>query len=359
MFGRRQGVLLATLLAFSGVVALRTCRREVASAVWTEVDENDPRVVGVFLTLHRHGLAAALDSLERQSKRDSLVLRAGHQLAHALGRQAVVSEGGSDSVIAQCRASFSSGCYHGVVEASLGDRRAVDMGALEHMCAGAGGIRESASLFECIHGVGHGVLGAVGGDVSRALLDCDGLSSEPLRGSCHEGVFMEAITTAIAGEHHAMHSHGAGDVGGGLTLDPNDPYSPCRQYGDRYGQACWLFQGFLILRRVGFDAGRALDLCDQAPGGWEARCYQSVGHQLTGLFQRDDGWVIDRCRTGRPELGAQCAAGAVLARVAEDWTGSRARRFCGRVPSAWERECEKTYLDRMTALRTRSRSDRS
>lgn len=359
VFGRRQGVLLAALLLCSGVVVLQISRRGAARSVWTEVNENDPRVAGVFQTLHEHGLAAALDSLERQSKRDSLVLRAGHQLAHALGRQAVASEGASDTVIAQCRATFSSGCYHGVVEAALGHEGAVDVVALEHMCAGALGTPESASLFECVHGVGHGVLGAVGGDVSRALLDCDGLSSEPLRGSCHEGVFMEAITTAIAGEQHGKHGHGAGHAGAGLSIDPNDPYSPCRRYRDRYGEACWLFQGFIILRSVGFDAGRALDVCNRAPAGWEARCYQSIGHQLTGLFQRDDGWVINHCRAGRPELRAQCAAGAVLARIAEDWTGTRARSLCGRVPLAWEKECEKTYLDRITALRTRSQSNRS
>jgi hypothetical protein len=167
---------------------------------------------------------------------------------------------------------------------------------------------------------------------------------------------MEAVTTAIRGEQHSEHSHGTGHAGVGLTIEPGDPYSACRPYGGRYGQACWLFQGFIILRRLDFDATQALALCDQAPGEWVARCYQSVGQQLTGLFQRDDGWVIDRCRSGRPELAAQCAAGAVLTRVAEDWTGARARTFCGRVLSAWKEECERTYLNRMGALRTRSRS---
>jgi hypothetical protein len=349
-------VLLAVLFALAGIVALQVFHRGAVTSVWTEVGEGDSRVAGVFQALHERGLAAALDSLEHESKRDSLVLRAGHQLAHALGRQAVMAGGGSDTVIAQCRATFSSGCYHGVVEASLGRDGAVDMGTLEHLCAGAGGTGESASLFECVHGVGHGVLGAVGGDVSRALLDCDALRSEPLRGSCHEGVFMEAIATAIGGEQHTKHGHGAGHADAGLRIDPNDPYSPCRRYGERYGQACWLFQGFIILRSVGFDAGRALEVCDRAPAGWAARCYQSVGHQLTGLFQRDDGWVIDRCRAGHPELEAQCVAGAVIARVAEDWTGGRARSFCGRVPLAWKDECERTYLSRMGALRTRPRS---
>jgi hypothetical protein len=347
---RRRAGVLAALLVLAGLVGLQAWRKWISPG-WTEVHVRDPRVGGIFQALHELGLAAALDSLEHQAKQDSIVLRAGHQLAHELGRQAFAMSNESDTVIAQCRADFASGCYHGVVEAFLAHHRVVDMGALEQICAGADRSPHSGSLFECVHGVGHGVLGATGGEVAHALRDCDALSSDALRGSCHEGVFMEAITAVIAGDGHVSgHAHGADAVHhGALTLTPGDPYSPCRQYQGRYGEACWLFQGFLILRSVGFDAGRALRVCDQAPTGWTARCYQSVGHQLTGLFQRDDHWVIVRCRSGRPDLGPQCAAGAVLARIAEDWSGRRARQFCNEVPEGWRDGCLGAYGRRMAA----------
>jgi hypothetical protein len=347
------------LLALGALVALQACRREATATRWSEVAANDPRVVGVFQTLDRHGLTAALDSLEQLAKRDSLVLRSGHQLAHALGRQAFATGGHSDTVIAHCRADFGAGCYHGVVEASLNRHTAVNMSALERMCAATQGRARSGSLFECVHGVGHGVLGAVGGDVSRALHDCDQLGSDALRGSCHEGVFMEAITTAVAGDGHDMgHAPGSSHAGhgAGLTLDPGDPYSPCRSFQGEYGQACWIFQGFVILRSVQFDAGRALGVCDHAPRYWASRCFQSVGHQLTGLFQRDDQWVIARCGSGRPEVGAECASGAVLALIALDWSGGRARTFCGEVPGSWQEACRGTYERRMAALQAEPRA---
>jgi hypothetical protein len=346
--------VLAAVLALGGLVALHGSRREGTRTGWTEIGAADPRVAGVFHTLDQLGLAPALDSLAHQARRDSLVLRAGHQLAHALGRRAFASAGQSDTVIRHCRPDFGSGCYHGVVEASLAHHD-VAMDELERMCASAGSDPHSGSLFECVHGVGHGVLGAVGGDVARALHDCDELSSDALRGSCHEGVFMEAITTAVGGHQHHAHG-GPGMHGTSLALDPRDPFSPCRAYQDRYGQACWIFQGFVILRAVQFDARRALHICDRAPSGWAVRCYQSVGHQLTGLFQRDNRWVIDRCRSGQPELGAQCAAGVVLALVAIDWSGRRALEFCGQVPRPWQAACRDTYEDRIAALRSQSRS---
>jgi hypothetical protein len=355
---RLLGLLLA-LLAIAALVALRVVRAERPNAAWTEIRADDPRVAGVFHTLQDRGLAAALDSLDRQAERDSLVLRAGHQLAHALGRLAFAGSGRSDTIIAQCSPAFGSGCYHGVVEASLAGRRAVDMTALERMCSRADDASHSGSLFECVHGVGHGVFGAVGGDVAQALHDCDALSAEPLQGSCYEGVFMEAFNTAVAnGQQTAGHDHGAAHIGHGghFAVNASDPYSPCREYQRAYGEACWLFQGFMILRRVHFDAGRALEICDQAPEPWVERCYQSVGHQLTGLFQRDDRWVIERCQSGRPALQPKCGAGAVLARIAADWTGRRALGFCGQVPPSWREECRGTYERRMAALRSGSRS---
>jgi hypothetical protein len=347
--------LLAVLLAVATLVALRATRREGPSPGWTEIRADDPRVAGVFLTLHDRGLAAALDSLERQAAGDSLVLRAGHQLSHALGRQAFASSGGSDTVIARCSPAFGSGCYHGVVEASLAGRRTVDMVALERMCSRSDDSSHSGSFFECVHGVGHGVFGAAGGDVGQALSDCDALSSDALQGSCHEGVFMEAFNAAVAGgQRPAGHDHVGAHASTHFTVDPDDPYSPCRGYQGAYGEACWLFQGFLILRRVHFDAGEALRTCDRAPEDWVARCYQSVGHQLTGLFQRDDQWVIERCEAGRPGLQAKCGAGAVLARIADDWTGKRARTFCGEVPPTWREDCRSAYERRMEALRSGS-----
>ena len=123
------------LAAVDGLLLLASSSRasRAPQPVWSEVAPDDPRVTGVFATLWQRGLAAALDSLERQAASDSLVLRSGHQLAHALGRDALGQGGGDVRVIGQCRAVFASGCYHGVVEASLTARGRIEMPELERM----------------------------------------------------------------------------------------------------------------------------------------------------------------------------------------------------------------------------------
>ena len=90
-----------------------------------------------------------------------------------------------------------------------------------------------------------------------------------------------------------------------------DPFSPCRAYGEPYATSCWLFQGLVILRANGFDAGRALRVCGGAPGARAARC-----------------WILDHCVMGQAVLAPHCAAGAALALESMDWSGFRAARLC-------------------------------
>jgi hypothetical protein len=155
-------------------------------------------------------------------------------------------------------------------------------------------------------------------------------------------VFMEAISSALPRqEDHGSHSHGS-EVhaeAGRITLDPDNPYSPCDAYADPYADSCWLFQGFIILRGAEFDPARTLAMCDAAPDGRANRCYESVGHQLAGLFQRSDAWVIQQCGKGNPERAARCASGAALALASMDWSGKRVTGYCAAVPGAWSESC--------------------
>jgi hypothetical protein len=312
-----------------------------ARAKW-EIDPQDRRVAGIFHTLAERGLSPALDSLEHWAAQDSAVLRGGHQLAHALGRQALLESDGDPTILAQCRPIFGSGCYHGVVEAFLSRRGRVDMTELRQMCDAAGAKQQTGAVYECAHGLGHGILGAVGLDIGAALGHCDDLDRPNLVSACHEGAFMEAISSAVAGRgNHASHAHGSAHVAhtGRLTIDREDVYSPCDRYSQAYGEACWLFQGFLVLRHVDFDAGKALRICEAAPAGRADRCAQSVGHQLAGLFQRSDAWLVEQCAKGDAESAVKCASGAALALVLMDWSGARANRYCDAVPGAWRSSC--------------------
>jgi hypothetical protein len=246
------------------------------------------------------------------------------------------------------------------VEALLSIRGRVDMAELQRMCLAAGGDDRPGPVYECVHGLGHGVLGAVAMNVDAALHNCDALDRASFVASCHQGVFMEAIASGFRpADHHAGHQGGIGQQhqAGGAALDPADPYSPCDRYSDPYADSCWLFQGFVILRRANFDPTLALEVCDGAPVDRASRCYESVGHQIAGLFQRGDAWIIEQCGKGNAGLAPQCASGAALALASLDWSGRRVTGFCSAVPDSWMSACERSasgMLDQLTPQEPRS-----
>jgi hypothetical protein len=334
------GLLAVAVLAGAVLLGLTWDRRPVHDLAAARADAVLQSMKAI---LRREGLAAALDSLALRAARDSALHRDGHQMAHILGREAAAGHEGDATIIRECRPVFASGCYHGVVEASLQAAGRIDVPDLERLCVAVDGSGGPGSGFECIHGLGHGILGALRYDLEAALRDCDALSTPRRAASCHSGAFMEAISSAVeAPAMHGAHAHATTDENQQvrpLVIDAADPYSPCRSYGDPYATSCWLFQGFVILRANGFDARRALQVCDGAPGVRATRCYEGVGHQLTGLFQRGDRWILDQCAMGQALLASPCAAGAALALDAIDWSGFRAARLCAGAPEEWKETC--------------------
>ena len=347
----RRALLIALVTTVLGAVLFGRVRDRGRHAVFA--NGADTVLSSMEAVLRREGLGAALDSLALRADRDSALLRDGHQMAHALGRQAVAGHGGDAAIIRECRPVFASGCYHGVVEASLQAAGRIDMPELERLCLAVEGSAGPGPAFECVHGLGHGVLGARGYDLQATLRDCDALSAPRHAASCHSGAFMEAISSALGtpamGGAHA-HAAGGEHHSRTLAIDAADPYSPCRVYGDPYATSCWLFQGFLILRANGFDAARALGVCDGAPKGRAVRCYESVGHQLTGLFQRGDRWILEQCGRGQAALALHCAAGAALALDAMDWSGSRAASLCAAAPAKWKEACYRSASGALVEL---------
>ncbi|MBA3260260.1 MAG: hypothetical protein H0T68_12450, partial [Gemmatimonadales bacterium] len=195
------GIIVALLLVDCVLLGLYFTRRGREAAETWRIPAAQERVAGAFAALERQGLGASLDSLEHAAAQDSTVLRDGHQLAHALGRRALDRARGDASVIGECRPIFASGCYHGVVESFLQATGRIDMAELERMCFVAGSEERPAPVYECMHGLGHGVLGAVRLDVWPALHHCDALSRPRFAASCREGVFMEAINSAVSQPH--------------------------------------------------------------------------------------------------------------------------------------------------------------
>lgn len=175
--------------------------------------------------IRRGGGDAAYESFAHAVEDMSYAQR--HEQAHAFGA-ALFKVEGTDG-IAVCDDRFSFGCFHQF----LGDAiHTLGLGSVIELNARCFDALEKSPL-SCQHGVGHGVLSALGYDddaLQKALDTCAALPGTDPIGGCYGGVFMEYnVRTMLADEATAREYRG-------------NPFAPCDTLGGAFTIACMYWQ---------------------------------------------------------------------------------------------------------------------
>ena len=284
--------------------------------------------------LTQHGVADAVATLDAIAAADPDVAEHAHEYSHGLGIEAYSKSPDIVSTFEACGDGFSSGCRHGVIQAYFESRQQVTQPEVEALCQPFKGSTASRwVLFQCVHGMGHGLTMFHGHDLPRALTDCDLLSDGWDRESCYGGAFMENVIN-VTSPHHpatelAAHGHHHMAMSMFKAIDPADPLYPCSIMADRYLHACYQMQTSVMLHLNHGDIGDAAKSCERAPGSERTVCFQSLGRDITSYAARDPQKTADLCAKARDPYRPSCYFGAVKALV--DWTATTnaAFTFCG------------------------------
>lgn len=342
--------------------------------------------------LEEDGVAAAMTTLEGLYVEDADVERDAHVYAHHIGIQAYARTPSVAETFAGCSDMFSSGCYHGVIQAYFERQGAIDAEAVNGLCEPYKGSGQSRwILFQCLHGMGHGLTMHHGHHLPDALASCDLLEQTWDRQSCYGGVFMENVMAATAphhpatvlasaesssdaadaatGEGHAHDHPGAPEDGAtevverdpsGLyapgssfkALDRDDLHYPCSAVEERYALSCYQMQTSAMLFLNGGDIGEAAGSCLDAPPVWRSVCFQSLGRDITANVLQDADRVVKECR--KVQEGAfreACYFGAVKALV--DWRSEPAPglELCRKVEGATYKDaCYEAFGEEVATL---------
>jgi hypothetical protein len=321
--------------------------------------------------LARDGVRAAMQTLERIGEHEESFIRDGHAYAHSIGLAALGSPEEVGTAFAQCTPLYQSGCYHGVIQAyfvsvAAAGPQALGAPAVNALCEPHRG--ESGNrwlLFQCAHGMGHGLVMIHDFHLPRALEGCDLLESAWEREACYGGAFMENIVNATVPHHtvgrpdahggghhhgsaahdapadHAAHAHHADQTAHAApapepyrALDPADPLYPCNTLEDRYLRACYEMQTSPILFHNRGDVAAAGLVCDGAPEQYRPTCYQSLGRDISGRTRHNDERALAQCSGLNPTYRAWCHVGYaknVIDVTADPTTGLRYCRAVGDV----------------------------
>lgn len=274
----------------------------------------------------RNGPKSALAQLQTAMQTDPAVQADCHRIAHRMGSAALSKF--KDRVAPAFIAGnpiCASGYYHGIIErAFLGQPNAQLATVARQLCSDPQINAQRFLAYQCIHGLGHGLMIYTGYDLPGSLKTCDELRTGFDRVSCSGGVFMENFNSSY-----------------GVTskyLRKSDPIYPCNAVAERHKLYCYLLVTANILRLNGGNLKATAGACMRSETAWISTCYESYGRDASGIAGKDAHRAIASCRYAAAHE-SDCIYGVAREIVNADAAGPRGGRFCAMTDKRFRERC--------------------
>jgi hypothetical protein len=255
-----------------------------------------------------------------------------HRIAHSIGAASLArNKGNVAKTFAEGSSSCFSGYYHGVLERSLVGVRGYEPERLGRVARGLCSdpdIREVTWLaYQCLHGLGHGLMITTGYRLPTSVSTCNRLGSHWDRTACKGGAFMENIST----------SYGVRSS----WLRDDDLFYPCNSVANADKLKCYEIVTSRILPLVDWDWEQTASMCAAVDGdAWASACFRSLGRDVTSWTRHDPIEALELCSVARPYGGeGSCVAGVAIATSATFVDGRRAAPLCAASPVDVRGDC--------------------
>ncbi|MDQ2984552.1 MAG: c-type cytochrome [Actinomycetota bacterium] len=274
----------------------------------------------------RQGPEKALALLDKDSRKMHTVTVECHPISHAIGHAGLARyHGNAAQALGHGGMTCASGYYHGVIEiAFAGVPRSKVSGKARRMCSGSDIRAKEFIAYQCVHGLGHGLMVYSRDDLPYSLRVCERLETGWDQTSCDGGVFMQNVVPTM-----------------GLRskwLKANDLIYPCNWVARRHKLYCYLLATSRILPAVKFNWTKAAAWCRKSEPGWVATCFQSYGRDASGSTQLNARKTNAIClRAG--SMAGECFYGAARDFANTDANGRRASLLCRIAPERYRVQC--------------------
>ncbi len=266
----------------------------------------------------KYGVDVAFSDLKKRYESDPYVVSNCHPLTHVIGRESVSLYPDVSQAYEHGDSFCWSGYFHGVLEAIVKNIGATNLPAkMDTICANIPGkATYSFDYYNCVHGLGHGVMELGDDDVFTSLTQCDNLTGSWERQSCYSGVFMENIILFDRD-------------GSAPDLKPAEPLYPCTAVGDRYKYECYLGQTSFVLQQNRGDFKSTFDVCATIERTYRSVCNQSIGRDAANYANHDGARTKTTCSlAASPEDTTDCVIGAVKEIISYYHSTTQAETFC-------------------------------
>jgi mono/diheme cytochrome c family protein len=275
---------------------------------------------------YKDGPKAALDIFDGRIKQPGPIEADCHRIAHAIGAGSLsYFDGKIGQAFVAGRPSCTSGYYHGILErAFLGIKESELASASNKFCADPMIRKTEFIAYQCVHGLGHGLMIYTGYDLPLSLKTCDNLANEWDGRSCTGGVFMENIQSSYGVKSR--------------WLKAKDLIYPCNAVAERDKYYCYDLVPGRVLPVYGHDFKQAIKWCRRSERGWVLVCFQGLGREASGFTRLDPDRTLAICKQAG-NMAPACIVGASRDMVYTDAGPRRAKVFCARSPAATQGVC--------------------
>jgi hypothetical protein len=283
---------------------------------------------------NNQGPEAAMALVKKEYTSSSYVASQCHQLTHIIGRAALDKYKTIADTYAHGDQFCWSGYYHGVMEEVAlknGDNYIVkNVDSICKPIAAQG--QYSFYHYNCVHGLGHGLMFVKDGDLFASLKACNPITNSWERTSCFGGVFMQNIMNEQTPDSDAKT--------GSKYLKPDQPMYPCTAVDQQYKDQCYLMQTSYALQTVGYNFSKVFELCGQVESQFRDTCYTSLGRDASGNSISDVDRTKANCLLGKSEEAQKyCVHGAAMDFVSYFHSDQQANKLCNSLPSNLSGDC--------------------
>jgi cbb3-type cytochrome c oxidase subunit III len=263
---------------------------------------------------YREGPRAALDLFDDKISEQPIEADC-HRIAHTIGAASLEYYKGSVAkALANGRSTCWSGYYHGVVERSfVGAKRAELPKRSREICSDPDIRRTSFLAYQCVHGLGHGLMIHTGYDLPASLRVCGKLQTGWDSDSCEAGVFMENVSSSYGVKSR--------------WLRDSDLIYPCDVVAEKYKLYCYLMVTSRILQANGYNWSKTAAMCRKSDRGWVATCFQSLGRDASGNTRQNASKILELCDLAG-DMTRECIYGAARDVTSNDASPRRAKSLC-------------------------------
>ena len=273
---------------------------------------------------YNDGPDAALDKFDEDIKTPGPIESNCHRIVHAIGAGALAHfDGNVGQAFVAGRASCTSGYYHGILERAFLDSDLKDLGAAAREFCADPKIRETEFIaYQCVHGLGHGLMIYTGYDLPFSLKTCDKLGVDAL--SCTGGVFMENYQS----------SYGVSS----RWLKEKDLIYPCNAVAEKHKFYCYDMVTARILPKTNWNWKKTAKWCRKSEPKWVPICFQSMGRDASGFTRLDPVRILEICKNAK-EMATQCVHSAAKDMTYTDVSARRAKVLCNTAPAPQQDFC--------------------